>query len=120
MAGATSRRTVPYMQISDPLGNVDAVTEGIAEKVDETQASQSGTQSCVVSAANTDLTVAVAFPVAFPAGTTVRVFLQPRVTTLSTMPIASPSAISESGFTLNFRRSSASNFSCDWLAVAQS
>lgn len=118
MAGATTRRSVPYAQGSDPLCDLDAITQGIAEAADESEPMCVGTATCVVGTANTDLSMAITFPAGrFPVGATIKVYLQPRVTTMANPPIAFPFSESDTGFTLYFRRATASNFTCHWLAV---
>ena len=122
MSAATSRLLIPYLQGPDPLSDVAAALEAIAEAVEGLVAgpSAAGVASCTPSAANADTTKSVAFPAGrFEAGDVPVVVLTARITNHNNTPALSVTNIDETGFDIVFRRANTTTFDCGWVATLE-
>lgn len=99
--GSTPKLALPYPEDTDPLANMAAAVEALANALDVIPRAQGGTVAWPGAAAGVNVGVAVVFPRAFTAApVVVGVLSDSRV-------VMAPSAITAAGFTFNGRNLSA-------------
>lgn len=119
MSGTTTVHALPYPTGTDPVGSGDDVIQALAERLDARipRAGRSGPHN--VASVDTSYSVAIAFPDPFPAG--VVPVVQVTAEVAAPTAIVTASGVSNTGFTLNYRRVSGTvNVSVGWTAVVES
>lgn len=117
---ATTTRGFPYPVGTDRVMDGDDAIRSLAEFTDtRVGLTQKGQVSIPVTAANTTASIAVTFPVAFPAGVTPVVTASIGATSHGPGSISTwiSAGTSNTGFTLNGQRTAATAIPMNWQAI---
>lgn len=115
MTSNTSVQTLPYPDGTDPVGLGDDTLQALAERLDAIMPRCGRSGPHAVGAVDTSYSVLINFPDPFPVGVVPVVHVTAEVA--APTAIVTVSGVTNTGFTLNYRRVSGSvNVSVNWTA----
>lgn len=110
----TTSKGYRYPNATDVLANVWQYIKNLAD--DLNAKIKGGTATLTVAAINTTYSQTITFAAAYPGGVVPAVTVSPKLASPETANLAI-SAVTNTGFTVTYRRTVAANFDIDWHAV---